>query len=167
MQIKKSFVVVISVLVVLVGLLIFVNTGQDAVQYSREELEELFERYPVATLRKEFAEKSVVLSNPISEKDFQMLIEDLPISDSKPFEYEGKDSMLYSGISSDGESFTLLENDEEQVFVVQITSNRGERAQWEHIYHQNKGMIVESFFKSDADTDMYIKLTFEGEKRIR
>ena len=159
-----SFFAIIGVLVILTGLLIFVNTRQDTVQYSREELEERFERYPVATLQKEFAEKNIVLSNPNSEKDFQMLIEDLPISDSKPFKYEGKNSMLYSGISKDGESFTLLENEEEQVFVVQITSTRGDHAQWEHIYHQKEGRIIESFFKSDVDTDMHIKLTFEGGK---
>ena len=58
-----SFFAIIGVLVILTGLLIFVNTRQDTVQYSREELEELFERYPVATLQKEFAEKNRFNSN--------------------------------------------------------------------------------------------------------
>ena len=35
------FFAIIGVLVILIGLLIFVNTRQDTVQYSREELEEL------------------------------------------------------------------------------------------------------------------------------
>lgn len=71
--------------------------------------------------------------------------------------------MISSGILPNRVPFALLENDDERVLSIQITDARDERVSGSHIYHQKSSGILESFYKSDADAKLHIKLTFDGE----
>ena len=51
----------------IIGVFALVNAKEKPIEYSREELAELFEKYPVSLLCKEFDEKKVILSNPSSK----------------------------------------------------------------------------------------------------
>lgn len=151
-------------LAVIIGVFAFVNAKEKRIEFSRDELAELFENYPVSLLSKEFDEKRVILSNPSNEEELNALIGSLTLEDPKLFEYEGKISTIYGGTTENCESFSFLENDEEKVLVIQNPDSNEKREQWAHIFHLKKGTVVESFFKSDAGNDLHIKLTFEGEK---
>ena len=146
-----------------IGVFALVNAKEKPIEYSREELAELFEKYPVSLLCKEFDEKKVILSNPSSKEELNALIGSLTLEDPKLFEYDGKKSTIYSGTTENCESFAFLENDEEKVLVIENTDNNENREQWAHIFHLKERTVTESFFKSDVKNDLHIKLTFEGE----
>ena len=115
---NKKLLVMICAFAAVIGVFALVNAKEKPIEYSREELAELFEKYPVSLLCKEFDEKKVILSNPSSKEDLNALIGSLTLEDPKLFEYDGKKSTIYSGTTENCESFAFLENDEEKVLVV-------------------------------------------------
>ena len=161
---SKKMLVMICAFAAIIGVFALVNAKEKPIEYSREELAELFEKYPVSLLCKEFDEKKVILSNPSSKEELNALIGGLTLEDPKLFEYDGKKSTIYSGTPEHCESFAFLENDEEKVLVIENTDNNENREQWAHIFHLKERTVAESFFKSDVKNDLHITLTFEGEK---
>ena len=115
---SKKMLVMICAFAAVIGVFALVNAKEKPIEYSREELAELFEKYPVSLLCKEFDEKKVILSNPSSKEELNALIGSLTLEDPKLFEYDGKKSTIYSGTTENCESFAFLENDEEKVLVV-------------------------------------------------
>ena len=115
---SNKMLVMICAFAAVIGVFALVNAKEKPIEYSREELAELFEKYPVSLLCKEFDEKKVILSNPSSKEELNALIGSLTLEDPKLFEYDGKKSTIYSGTTENCESFAFLENDEEKVLVV-------------------------------------------------
>ena len=161
---SKKLLVMICAFAAIIGVFALVNAKEKPIEYSREELAELFEKYPVSLLCKEFDEKKVILSNPSSKEELNALIGSLTLEDPKLFEYDGKKSTIYSGTTENCESFAFLENNEEKVLVIENTDNNENREQWAHVFHLKERTVTESFFKSDVKNDLHITLTFEGEK---
>ena len=120
---SKKMLVMICAFAAIIGVFALVNAKEKPIEYSREELAELFEKYPVSLLCKEFDEKKVILSNPSSKEELNALIGSLTLEDPKLFEYDGKKSTIYSGTTENCESFAFLENNEEKVLVIENTDN--------------------------------------------
>ena len=165
---SKKMLVMICAFAAIIGVFALVNAKEKPIEYSREELAELFEKYPVSLFTFRYvrgeSQKKVILSNPSSKEELNALIGGLTLEDPKLFEYDGKKSTIYSGTTENCESFAFLENDEEKVLVIENTDNNENREQWAHIFHLKERTVAESFFKSDVKNDLHITLTFEGEK---
>lgn len=101
---SKKMLVMICAFAAIIGVFTLVNAKEKPIEYSREELAELFEKYPVSLLCKEFDEKKVILSNPSSKEELNALIGGLTLEDPKLFEYDGKKSTIYSGTTENCES---------------------------------------------------------------
>ena len=59
---SQKLLVMICAFAAVIGVFALVNAKEKPIEYSREELAELFEKYPVSLLCKEFDEKKVILS---------------------------------------------------------------------------------------------------------
>ncbi len=57
---NKKLLVMICAFAAVIGVFALVNAKEKPIEYSREELAELFEKYPVSLLCKEFDEKKVI-----------------------------------------------------------------------------------------------------------
>ena len=105
---SKKMLVMICAFAAIIGVFALVNAKEKPIEYSREELAELFEKYPVSLLCKEFDEKKVILSNPSSKEELNALIGGLTLEDPKLFEYDGKKSTIYSGTTeNNGPTFFI------------------------------------------------------------
>ena len=92
---SKKMLVMICAFAAVIGVFALVNAKEKPIEYSREELAELFEKYPVSLLCKEFDEKKVILSNPSSKEELNALIGGLTLEDPKPFDTKGRMQMEF------------------------------------------------------------------------
>lgn len=60
-----------------IGVFALVNAKEKTIEYSREELAELFEKYPVSLLCKEFDEKKVILILPDKSLERALVLQNM------------------------------------------------------------------------------------------
>lgn len=60
-----------------IGVFALVNAKEKPIEYSREELAELFEKYPVSLLCKEFDEKKVILILPDKSLERALVLQNM------------------------------------------------------------------------------------------